>query len=119
MFGRILLEQLFGSENEVSYELALAIGQRVGRRVTSLALSREFARLAVSPDRGPLREWLLTDLPGEEPLPLPLKEGTWSAWQCNECGSDEFTAAVSEQDLEYLTCTACGANEFHKVTVGR
>lgn len=36
-------------------------------------------------------------------------------WECNECGSREFTDSVSESDLEKLACTSCGCNEFHKV----
>lgn len=51
--------------------------------------------------------------------PLAVDRGTgrvksWS-WQCNECGSDEFSASVSEDDLESLSCTGCGGHEFHKV----
>ncbi len=43
-----------------------------------------------------------------------LDSGDWS-WQCNECGSNEFSSSVSEHDLESLSCTNCGGNEFHKV----
>jgi hypothetical protein len=35
-------------------------------------------------------------------------------WECNECGSREFTSSVSEEDLDYMACTSCGCNEFHK-----
>jgi hypothetical protein len=35
-------------------------------------------------------------------------------WECNECGSREFTSSVSEEDLDCLACTSCGCNEFHK-----
>ena len=40
----------------------------------------------------------------------------WS-WQCNECGSDEFSSGVSEYDIsdDKLSCTNCGCTEFHKV----
>jgi len=44
------------------------------------------------------------------------KPSTDYSWQCNECGSDEFTSGVSEDDLQYLSCTNCGGNEFHKNT---
>jgi len=37
----------------------------------------------------------------------------WS-WECNECGSNEFSGGISEDDLENLACSNCGANEFHK-----
>jgi hypothetical protein len=45
------------------------------------------------------------------PAAQPAQE--WS-WVCNECGSKEFTSALSEADLEYLACAGCGCNEFHK-----
>ena len=35
-------------------------------------------------------------------------------WVCNECGAQEFTSALSEADLDYLACSTCGGNEFHK-----
>ncbi len=35
-------------------------------------------------------------------------------WVCNECGSEEFTSAISESDLHYLACSGCGGDEFHK-----
>jgi DNA-directed RNA polymerase subunit RPC12/RpoP len=37
------------------------------------------------------------------------------AWECNECGSHEFSGAVSEEDIEdeQLSCTSCGGREFH------
>ena len=35
-------------------------------------------------------------------------------WICNECGAQEFTAALSEADLDYLACSNCGGDEFHK-----
>jgi len=36
------------------------------------------------------------------------------SWVCNECGSYEFTMAVSEDDLSALACSGCGCDEFHK-----
>lgn len=37
------------------------------------------------------------------------------SWECNECGSQEFTSAVSEEDVhEWLACSSCGGSEFHK-----
>jgi hypothetical protein len=45
--------------------------------------------------------------------PAPVQEPTWS-WECNECGSKEFTSNVSESDLDFLACAGCGCNEFHK-----
>jgi hypothetical protein len=42
------------------------------------------------------------------------KKVTWG-WVCNECGSHEFTSAVSESDIhEYLACSGCGSDEFHR-----
>jgi len=35
-------------------------------------------------------------------------------WVCNECGSQQFTSAICEADLDYLACSNCGGNEFHK-----
>ncbi len=35
-------------------------------------------------------------------------------WVCNECGSDEYTSAVSESDINNLGCGNCGASEWHK-----
>jgi predicted nucleic-acid-binding Zn-ribbon protein len=39
------------------------------------------------------------------------------SWQCNACGSDEFTSSVSEDsfDNDGMSCTNCGGTEFHKV----
>ena len=36
------------------------------------------------------------------------------AWICNECGAQEFTSALCKTDLDYLACSGCGSNEFHK-----
>jgi hypothetical protein len=46
---------------------------------------------------------------------LEGKTADWS-WQCNLCGSDEFTSAVSEDDLadDKMSCAGCGGTEFHK-----
>ena len=43
----------------------------------------------------------------------PAQDSNW-AWACNECGTQEFTSALSEADLDYLACSTCGGNEFHK-----
>jgi len=40
-------------------------------------------------------------------LAQPAQETDW-VWVCNECGSPEFTSALSEADLEYLACAGCG-----------
>lgn len=37
---------------------------------------------------------------------------TW-VWVCNECDSRELADSVSGDDLEWLSCTGCGCNEFH------
>lgn len=36
------------------------------------------------------------------------------AWECNECGSQEYTMSVSEDDVNMLGCGNCGACEWHK-----
>ena len=36
------------------------------------------------------------------------------AWVCNECGSQEYTMAVSESDVHDLGCSRCGSSEWHK-----
>lgn len=35
-------------------------------------------------------------------------------WECNECGSQEYTMAVSEDDVHCLGCSKCGGDEWHK-----
>lgn len=37
----------------------------------------------------------------------------WS-WVCNDCGSHEFTSAISASDLTFLACSGCGSDEFHQ-----
>lgn len=39
------------------------------------------------------------------------------AWVCNECGAEEYSMSVSEEDVQKLGCGGCGANEFHKELV--
>jgi hypothetical protein len=46
-------------------------------------------------------------------LAQPAQETDW-VWVCNECGSPEFTSALSESDLKHLACAGCGCDEFHK-----
>lgn len=43
----------------------------------------------------------------------PRKEPAY-AWECNECGSQEYTMAVSEIDVQRLGCGNCGGDEWHK-----
>jgi len=50
----------------------------------------------------------------EDAEPVYSKPAQEWSWVCNECGSSEFTSALSEADLEYLACAGCGCNEFHK-----
>ena len=47
----------------------------------------------------------------QDKLAQPALEPNWT---CNECGAQEFTAALSEADLDYLACANCGGDEFHK-----
>lgn len=35
-------------------------------------------------------------------------------WECNQCGSQEYTMCVSEVDVQELGCGACGGDEWHK-----
>jgi len=49
----------------------------------------------------------------EKALAQPEQEPNW-AWTCNECGAQEFTLALCKADLDYLACSGCGSNEFHK-----
>lgn len=35
-------------------------------------------------------------------------------WECNECGSQEYTMCVSETDVQQLGCGNCGGDEWHK-----
>ena len=39
------------------------------------------------------------------------------AWECNECGSQEYTMSVSESDVHDLGCGKCGSSEWHKAEV--
>lgn len=39
------------------------------------------------------------------------------AWECNECGSQEYTMCVSEDDVNRLGCGNCGGDEWHKAEV--
>jgi hypothetical protein len=45
--------------------------------------------------------------------PAPIQERDWS-WECNECGSKEFTSSVSDEDMDFLCCPSCGCDELHK-----
>lgn len=36
------------------------------------------------------------------------------SWECMECGSQEYTMAVSEDDVQDLGCGGCGASEWCK-----
>jgi hypothetical protein len=38
-----------------------------------------------------------------------------SAWECNECGSKEYSLAVSEEEVNQFGCSNCGGLEWHKV----
>ena len=42
-----------------------------------------------------------------------LAEPAYS-WECNECGAQEYTMAVSENDIHRLACGRCGSDEWHK-----
>jgi hypothetical protein len=72
MFGRVLLEGLFGDEYAVDGEYAFALGQRVGRRSHYIATRLKIMEWNSKEQWNEMREWLLKDLPGEEPLP-PLR----------------------------------------------
>jgi len=49
----------------------------------------------------------------QDKLAQPAQEFN-RTWVCNECGSQQFTSAICEADLDYLACSNCGGNEFHK-----
>lgn len=35
-------------------------------------------------------------------------------WECNSCGFQEYTDAISQDDIDrYLQCSNCGESEFH------
>lgn len=44
-----------------------------------------------------------------------MSNATVGSWQCNQCGSNQFTAAVSADDFEDdgQSCSNCGGTEFH------
>jgi hypothetical protein len=41
------------------------------------------------------------------------------AWECNECGAQEYTMCVSEDDVNRLGCGNCGGDEWHKAAAIR
>jgi len=49
----------------------------------------------------------------QDKLAQPAQEFN-RTWVCNECGLQQFTSAICEADLDYLACSNCGGNEFHK-----
>ena len=51
---------------------------------------------------------------GDRRIEVQKAKGQDFMWICNECGSAELSSNVSEDDLEYIACTNCGCNEFHK-----
>ena len=42
------------------------------------------------------------------------KQSDQLCWECNECGSQEYTLSVSEIDVQKLGCGDCGSSEWHK-----
>lgn len=46
-----------------------------------------------------------------------MKEKPKYCWECNECGSQEYTMCVSESDVHELGCGHCGSSEWHKAEV--
>lgn len=51
-------------------------------------------------------------------VPPPAKEKEY-AWECNECGAQEYTMSVGQDviDCGGLACGSCGCDEFHKAEV--
>ena len=45
---------------------------------------------------------------------VPQEPKKQYAWECNECGSQEYTMAVSESDVHELGCGTCGSSEWTK-----
>ena len=39
------------------------------------------------------------------------------AWECNECGAQEYSMSVSEHNVHELGCGKCGSSEWHKAEV--
>ena len=39
------------------------------------------------------------------------------AWECNECGSQEYTMHITEDDVHNLRCSKCGGDEWHESTL--
>lgn len=35
------------------------------------------------------------------------------SWECNHCGSQEYTDALDEDDVHCLGCSECGGDEWH------
>ena len=36
------------------------------------------------------------------------------AWECNQCGAQEYSMSVSADDVQNLGCGKCGGDEWHK-----
>lgn len=72
MFGQVLLEGMFGKKAyaAISADFAFALGQRIGRRNLYASTRLQMSQWQSANEWDKLREWLLTDLPGEDPLPL-------------------------------------------------
>jgi len=72
-------------------------------------------------DTLPTCEWWVRNVsePYHDVQTMPItphpQENVPQSWVCNECGSAEYTTAVSQEiiDAGALTCGGCGGDEFH------
>ena len=39
------------------------------------------------------------------------------AWECNECGTQEYTMYITKDDVHQLGCGKCGGDEWHEVPI--
>jgi hypothetical protein len=46
-------------------------------------------------------------------------ETSGSVWECNDCGSQEYTSNVSFDDVHKLNCSQCGSSEWHQAQPDR
>lgn len=54
---------------------------------------------------------------GWKPLFTAPQQKKEYAWECNECGSQEYIMSVSEYDVNNLGCGKCGGGEWHKAEI--
>lgn len=58
--------------------------------------------------------WKGEDFKIVAPTAAPTTDSIDYAWECNQCGFQEYAMVVSEDDVHELGCSHCGGDEWHK-----